>query len=254
MLVVFILNQRKTFFISFSLMFVFILLFQLSYAQVRTAGVSEGDWFKYNLSLDFDSLLNMTSEDFPFADFLIGETVTLTIQNVSGTNVTGMFTIEYENGTEYSQVGSVDLTTGEGDLRSWLIAANLNAGDPLYTSEPNEMINETSVQTYFWGARETNHLIYSYNFTSEEDYSYLNVDMFWDMETGVVTNLSFEADAFVNGTAIDASAEWLIADSSIVEDVPEFTGFTLFLTIVVVTVLISILKYQKQKRKPSTLN
>ena len=230
-------------------MFVFMLLFQSSYAQVRTAGVSEGDWFKYNLSLDFDSLLNMTSEDFPFADFLIGEQVTLTIQNVSGTNVTGLFTIEYENGTEYSQVGSVDLTTGEGDLRSWLIAADLNAGDSLYTSEPDEMINETSIQTYFWGARETNHLIYSYNFTSEEDYSYLSVDMFWDKETGVVTKLSFEADAFVNGTSIDASAEWIITDSSIIEDVPEFTPFTLFLTIVAVTLLISILKYKKQKRK-----
>jgi len=246
--VVFNLNHRKTLFIPFSLLFVFLLLFQLSYAQVRTAGVSEGDWFKYNLSLDFDSLLNMTSEDFPFADFLIGEQVTLTIQNVSGTNVTGLFTIEYENGTEYSQVGSVDLTTGEGDLRRWLIAADLNAGDPLYTSEPEEMINETSVQTYFfWGARETNHLVYSYNFTSEEDYSYLSVDMFWDKETGVVTKLSFEADAFVNGTLIDASAEWLITDSSIIEDVPEFTPLTLFLTVGVITVSILILKHKKQK-------
>ena len=228
------------------------LLFQSTNAQLRTAGVSEGDWFKYNLSMDFDSLLNMTSEEFSFADFLIGETVTLTIQNVSGTNVTGVFTIEYENGTEYSQSGSVDLTTGEGDLRSWLIAADLNAGDPLYTSEPDEMINETSVQTYFWGARETNHLIYSYNFTSEEDYSYLSVDMFWDKETGVVTKLSFEADAFVNGTVIDASAEWLITDSSIIEDVPEFTPFTLFFTVGVITLSISFLKFKKQKRNTSS--
>ena len=232
-------------------MFVFILLFQSSYAQVRTAGISEGDWFKYNLSLDFDSLLNMTSEEFPFADFLIGETVTLTIQNVSETNVTGVFTIEYKNGTEYSQFGSVDLTTGEGDLRSWLIAADLNAGDSLYPSEPDETINETSVQTYFWGARETNHLMYSYDFTSEEDYSYLSVDMFWDKETGVVTKLSFEADASVNGTTIDASAEWLIIDSNIIEDVPEFTILTLFLTIVAVTFSISILNYKKQKRNIS---
>jgi len=228
------------------------LLFQSTNAQLRTAGVSEGDWFKYNLSMDFDSLLNMTSEEFPFADFLIGETVTLTIQNVSGTNVTGVFIIEYENGTEYSQSGSVDLTTGEGDLRSWLIAADLNAGDPLYNSEPDEMINETSVQTYFWGARETNHLIYSYNFTSEEDYSYLSVDMFWDKETGVVTKLSFEADAFVNGTVIDASAEWLITDSSIIEDVPEFTPFTLFFTVGVITLSISFLKFKKQKRNTSS--
>jgi len=203
-------------------MFTFALFIQLGYAQVRTAGVSEGDWFQYNLSLDFDSILNMTSEDFPFADFLMGQQVTLEINNVSDTNVTGTFTIKYENGTEYFQTGSVDLVSGEGDLRSWLISADLNAGDSLYASYPDEMINETIIQTYHGGSRETNHLVYSYNFSAEEDFSYLTVDMFWDKETGVVTELSFEADAFVNGTVIDGSANWIITDSSIIEDVPEF--------------------------------
>ena len=233
-------------------MLVFTLLFQLGYAQVRTAGVSEGDWFQYNLSLDFDSVLNMTSEDFPFAEFLIGQQVTLEIQNVSGTNVTGIFTIKYENGTEYFQTGSVDLVSGEGDLRSWLISADLNAGDSLYTSEPEETINETTVQMYNWGSRETNHVVYSYNFSVEEDYSYLSVDMFWDKETGVVTELTFEADAFVNGTVIVGSAEWIITDSSILEDVPEFTQIALILTIVAVTLSISVLKYKGQKLFVST--
>jgi hypothetical protein len=246
------LNHRKNLFISSSLVIVLVLLFQTSYAQVRTAGVSEGDWFKYNLSLDFDSILNMTSEDFPVADFLIGEQVILEIHNVSGTNVSGQFTIHYENGTEYSQVGSVDLVSGEGDLRSWLISADLNAGDSLYASEPDEMINETILQTYHWGSRETNHLVYSYNFSAEEDYSYLSVDMFWDKETGVVTELTFEADAFVNGTVIDGSAEWIITDSSIIAGVPEFTQLALILTIVTGTISISLLKYKgRLKLTPS---
>jgi len=68
---------------------------QSGFAQVRTAGVSEGDWFKYGFSFQWDSELNMTSEDFPFADFLDGEWVTLTIQDVSGTNVTVQFTIHH---------------------------------------------------------------------------------------------------------------------------------------------------------------
>ena len=90
---------------SIYFMMVFILLLQLGYAQERGAGVSEGDWFQYNLSLNFDSLYNMTSEEFPFADFLIGEQVILEIHNVSQSNVTGMFTIKYENGSEYFQTG-----------------------------------------------------------------------------------------------------------------------------------------------------
>ena len=233
-------------------MLIFALIFQLSYAQVRTAGVSEGDWFQYNLSLDFDSILNFTSEDFPYADFLIGQQVTLEIMNVSDNDVTGVFTIKYENGTEYFQTGSVDLVNGEGDLRNWLISADLNAGDTLYASEPDEMINETILQTYHWGSRETNHLVYSYNFSSEEDYSYLNVNMFWDKATGVVTELSFEADAFVNGTILAGSANWIITDSNIIEDVPEFTQLALILTIVAVTLSISVVKYKRQKIIHST--
>lgn len=239
---------KKSLFISLSFLLVFTLILQLTYAQVRTAGVSEGDWFQYNLSLNFDSIYNLTSEDFPFSDFLIGEQVTLEIQNVSSNNVTGIFTIKYENGSEYFQTGSVDLITGEGDLRSWLISANLNADDSLYVSEPNEMINETIPQTYYWGTRATNHLVYSYNFSSEEDYSYLNVDMFWDKETGILTELSFIADAYVNGTIIDASAEWMITNSNILEDVPEFTHLTLILTVVAISFSFSLLKIKGNSR------
>jgi hypothetical protein len=191
-----------------------------------------------------DSQLNITSEDFPFVDFLVGEEVTLTIQNVSGTNVTGLFTIQYENGTEYSQTGSVDLISGEGDLRNWLISADLNSGDSLYASEVDEMINETVIRTYHWGSRETNHLVYLFNYTSEEVHSYINADMFWDREIGVVTEFLCAADVLMNGTSMNASAEWIITDSNVLEDVPEFTPLTLILTMVTITLSISLLKYK----------
>ncbi|MEJ2280609.1 MAG: hypothetical protein P8X97_01615 [Candidatus Bathyarchaeota archaeon] len=165
---------------------------------------------------------------------MVGEQITFTIEDISGTNITGSFTINYENGTEFSQNGSIDLITGEGDLRNWLISADLNTGDSLYESEPEEMINETITRTYYWGPRETNHLIYSFNFTSEDDYSYLRADMFWDKEFGVVTELSFEADVRVNGTSFDASADVEIVESNLLESVPEFNSTSLILTIVFV--------------------
>ena len=123
----------------------------------------------------------------------------------------------------------------------------MNAGDSLYVSEPEEMINETIIETYFWGARETNHLVYSYNFTSEDDYSYLSVDMFWDKEIGVVTELSFFADAYINGTIIDASAEWLITDSNILEDIPEFSRLTFILMIIIASFSIVFVKISRYK-------
>ena len=232
---------------TFSISLLLTIFFQITFAQIRTAGVKEGDWFKYSLALDYDSELNFTTEDFPLANFLVGEQITFIIEDISGTNVTGAFSIKYENGTEYSQNGSIDLITGEGDLRNWLISADLNTGDSLYASELEEMINETITRTYYWGSRETNHLIYSFNFTSEDDYSYLRADMFWDKEFGVVTELSFEADVRVNGTSFDASANVEIVESNLLESVPEFNSTSLILTIVFVTLSISYLKYKKSK-------
>lgn len=190
----------------------------------------------------------MTFEDFPFADFLEGEFVTLTIEEVSGTNVTGQFTIHFDNGTEHIQNGSVDLVTGEGDLRNWLISADLSANDSLYTSEINEKINETLIQTYHWGSRETNHLEYSYQYSSGENYSDLSVDMFWDQEMGILTELSFEAEVQLNGTSMDASALWIITESNI-EDIPEFTQSAFLVVIVTVTLLISIFKKKAKPKK-----
>ena len=221
-----------------------ILLLQLGVAQVRDAGVSEGDWFKYVFSFNYDSKLNITSEEFPFSDFLEGEFFKLTIEEVSGTYVTGQFMIHFKNGTEQVQSASVDLLTGEGDLRNWLISANLNANDSLYTSETNEKINETIIQTYHWGSRETNHLSFSYQFSSGEDYSDLNVDMFWDREIGILTELSFEAEVQLNGTSIDASA-FLIITESTMEDIPEFTQPILIVILPIMTLLILILKKGK---------
>jgi len=226
------------------------MLIQLGFAQVRTAGVSEGDWFKYGFSFQWDSELNMTSEDFPFADFMLGEWVTLTIQDVSETNVTGQFTIQYENGTEKVLTGSVDLVTGEGDLRNWLISANLIANNPLYETEIDETINETITQTYPWGSRQTNQLVYSYNFSLGDDYSALNLGFHWDQEIGILTEISIEAQQKQNGTFIDGSASLMINEMKH-ENIPEFSQSAFILIIVIVTLMISTFKLKRNLKLKS---
>jgi len=235
------LKFSRSVFVSFSVLFLAILFVQSGFGQARIAGVSEGDWFKYGFTFDWDYELDTTPEDFIFTDFLQGDWVALAIQDVTGTNVTGQFTIHFENGTEKVLTGSVDLNTGEGDLRNWLISANLNANDPLYASEIDEIINETITQTYPWGSTETNHLVYSFNFTEGEDYSFLCLDLYWDRQIGVLTEMSFEAEVQQNGTLMDGSASWMLTESNL-EHIPEFTQTAFILILVSLPLLISILK------------
>ncbi len=226
------------------------MIVQLCVAQVRTVGVEEGDWFKYGLDLDWDYELDESPEDFIFTDFLQGDMITLTIQDVSGTNVTGQFTIHYENNTEKILTGSVDLVTGEGDLRNWLLSANLIANNPLYETEIDEKINETITQTYPWGSRQTNQLIYSYNFSSGEDFSALNLGFSWDQEIGILTEMSIEAQVQQNGTLIDGSVSLLITEMNY-GNIPEFSQFTFILIIVIVALMISLFKIEGNFRLKS---
>ena len=220
------------------------MFFQLCSGQVRTAGVSEADWFKYGLDLDWNYELDVTPEDFIFADFLEGDWIKLTIQDVSETNVTGQFTIHYENGTENFLTGSVDLISGEGDLRNWLISGDLITNNPLYETEIDEIINETITQTYPWGSRPTNHLVYLFNTSSGKDYSTLNLDLYWDQEIGILTEMSFEAEMQQNGTLMVGSASLTLTEM-IHENIPEFPQPAIILIIVIVPFLISILKIKK---------
>ena len=228
------------------------MFFQLCSAQVRTVGVSEGDWFKYGLDLDWDYDLDESPEDFIFADFLEGDIITLTIQDVTGTNITGQFTIHYENGTEKVLTGSVDLVTGEGDLKNWLISSGLTAKNPIYETEIDETINETITQTFPWGSRQTNQLVYSYNFSSGEDYSALYLGLYWDQEIGILTEMSIEAEVKQTGILMDGSASLTLTEMSH-ENIPEFTQSTFILIIATMTTLIAILKIKgKIKLTPSS--
>jgi hypothetical protein len=216
---------------------------QSGFAQTRSVGVSEGDWFKYGFTFEFDTEMNLSFEDCPLADFIDGETVTFTIQQVSGTEVTGQFDIEYENGSETSKTASVDVDTGEGELRNWVISKDLGADDSLYSVETEETINETIPRTYNLNDRDTNHLMYAFYATLEEegDYSNLTVDMFWDQELGVLTELSFAAEVQLNGTYMEMSAACVITESNL-EDIPEFTQTAFIATAAAVALLIVVIK------------
>jgi hypothetical protein len=224
------------------------MIVQLCTAQVRTVGVSEGEWFIYGLELDWNYDLEESPEDFIFTDFLEGDMITLIIQDVSGTNVTGQFTIHYENGSEKILNGSVDLITGEGDLRNWLISANLIANNPLYETEIDETINQTTSQSYPWGSRQTNQLIYSYNFSSGEDYSSLNLGFSWDQEIGILTRLSLEAEMQQNGTIIDGSLSLILTESN-QQNIPEFLTSLLVPLFIFVTLLAVIYEKHTSRNK-----
>ena len=223
-------------------------------AQPRIVGVSVGDWFKYG-----DITVNWSSND-PNATFpppgyewmeMINETewIKMTVENVSGTNITLPTLYHYKNGTEEASGGYVDIDTGDGEnVTLNIISANLDANDTVYASGylSTWKINETIVRTYPDGVRNTNHL----NMTSEQSwtsneteyYFYHSTNFYWDKSTGIIVEESFE-DINQVGELLTTWSLLIRITESNVWVVPEFPTWTsILLILIVLTIAVVIYK------------
>src|ERR1700756_3017259 len=73
----------------------------------------------------------------PVEDFLGVSSITISVLNVVGTNVTARQTYNYPNGTSRSLVWVENIQSGGGNIStpiSWIIAGSLTAPDTLYNS------------------------------------------------------------------------------------------------------------------------
>jgi hypothetical protein len=236
---------RRKFLVLFSLFGVGLLLCSgVVFGQSGVVGVEQGDWFGYDFGFEwFSDDENMTVPDSGEFDYLLeGECVRFEVLSVSGSNVTGQFTINYENGTTDSVEGWVDVGTGEGDFNTWLISSGLSENDYTYASEVGELINETITHSTPLGSRETNHIGYSTGNVTTEDYYLFGVDMYWDKQTGVLVEMSIVTEMKVDGNLTTASGGWKLVESNLMETVPEFGAFTMFATALVATVAVFSIK------------
>jgi hypothetical protein len=215
----------------------------LVFAQSEVVGVSEGDWFSYGFSLDwYSDDANMTLDEDEIFDYLMeGELVRFEVFGVSGSNVTGQFEINYENGTQKVIEGWVDVATGDGEFSNWVISSGLNANDYTYPSEFGEMINETIIHTTQLGSRETNHIEYSFGNNTSDNYYMFGVNMYWDKEIGILVEMSFESEMMMEGNLTSASGGWKLAESN-TATIPEFSAPVLIGTFALATITILSIK------------
>jgi len=133
-------------------------IFGNALAQTRVPGVALGDSFKYTYTLDMN-VGELYQNYFPdIFQALIDQAksidwVQINITKVSGTAVTAQMIMQFENGTQQSDTGTTDVSTGQGNLTMFLIASNLNVNDQIYQGNDKAIINKTITR----GDRQMNH-------------------------------------------------------------------------------------------------
>jgi len=167
-------------------------------------GVAFGQTADYTYAISRtvrDSDGNLTTS----TPFTVDYLETITVQQISGTNVTFRFDRDLLNGTTETGTSWVDLSDGGGTGVLVVIPANIFAGALIYpdwvnengTSEGSFSVNETVLLKYGDAMMEANHLNLSYTLDGQPR----SENYYWERSTGLPVKWSIGAsETAENGT------------------------------------------------------
>ncbi len=235
-------------------------------AQTRESGVAVGNSFKYSFTLD----MNITGSQGTFPDFfqaLIDQAksidwIQITVTQVSGASVTAQTLMQFKNGTQQSSTGTTDVSTGQGNLTMFLIAANLNPNDQIYQgNEANGIINETVTHTYSSGARQLNHENITMNYeVTQDELSGFNItgplqetnsqNTYWDKQSGSLVEMSYQMITRSDQVNADISVNVKLVETN-VYTVPEYPAIIIVFALLAISTIAAI---KLQYKLPKTIS
>jgi hypothetical protein len=236
-------------------------------AQPRIVGVSVDDWSKYGeITVDWSSSDPNATFPPPYWEWLVTinetEWMQYSVEGVSGTNVTLQVTEHFKNDTERIRSGWIDIDTGSSsqetnettDMGIMIISANLDANDTIYSSPDwsDWKINYTVTRTYPGGARNTNHLKMTEEYSWSNGiavYQNMSMNYYWDRSTGVLVEWSIEAANQTGDYLTTWSALMRITESN-VWVIPEFPTWTSMLLILIVFTVATVIYKRRLTKTP----
>ncbi len=233
--------------------------------QGRTSGVSKGETIRYgDITFDWYSNDPFAAQPVEWARFNDTAYFTFTVETVVGANVSCSLLLHFNNGTEQSEEGWVDVATGEGEnMALFLIASGLGANDFIYSTGAYSTwrLNATIPRSYPGSTRDTNYLNMTNEVFTESYLFHQSWSIYWDKATGILTEISMSTSVTTTETGtfsfsrsqlrtyttkyafaagLTESNIWVIPEFT---EVPQIT--LLFLGIATVTLV-----YQRKTNKP----
>ena len=214
----------------------------LAVAQERTVGVNVGEWFRYSHTFDWSSSDPNATMPSWYELMNAIEWTNNTILNVSGTSVTFQSEMHLKNGTDVTNFLLTDVDTGAGNSTNWVVSANLNPNDSLYTAGEYSAwkINETIVRTYPDATRDTNHVNMTAEMNMSGVYQYASTNFYWDRSTGIVVEMAITLMSQMEGIETNMTSIITIIESDVwvIPEFPTWTPMLLMLTALAVFVAI----------------
>jgi len=223
---------------------------EISAVTTPSPGVTPGSVFTYDFFVFWNSTDQNAKSPADAVELNKTDTIKLTITQVTGLVVLMNITSRFDNGTENTENGMVNIMSGSS-IRAFglIVSPKLTAHNVVYPyGDYNFTINGTATRTYPFGERETAY--YTANSTNTTGYVYVFDNMYFDRETGVMLEWYTERVAASNSSDT-AALLWKIKEFYIAPDL----GFwmpvieAVIAVVVVVAVLVVVIVYRRKRKE-----
>jgi hypothetical protein len=234
----------------------FLLIGRESAANTRLPGVVPGQFVHYEVYSVWNEGNDTELESWVGPQSMSG--INVTVLSVVNRTVTYQEVTYNSTGIVYDSTRDVDVETGSYSYEYLFIAANLTAGDIIYTRDNNTWINGTTVASYLGQQLEINHLSslanhseisfiglpYGFSATISEDY-------YWHRQSGMLLEMKYEfhtsrvsgEDVLVGNLVLDA-----VAALSIPPVIPESPSL-LILPLLMLATLVAVISSRRKRAR-----
>lgn len=191
------------------------------FAQTLAPGVSEGEYFNYNVVTHWSTDNASATVPVGLQEFNDTTHYKVEISFVSGVNATATYVWDFANGTETPFLLTQDVESGQSYYQSYnvppleiLVGANITAGELLHpTGNDTFTVNQTITRNYASGARPTNLIETSFpiqnNATDNTTVGTSTTKFYIDKATGVIVEQESQITHFAD-PAETASIMWTL--------------------------------------------
>jgi hypothetical protein len=165
---------------------IFLATTSIASAQSVVAGVSKGETFDYSYSLIWVSTDSSATPPNDLVEYNNTQKIQFKITNVEGSDISVDFIRLFNNGTQTTESGSIDIESGTVSVPYGflIVGANLNKNQQVYPTGGHQVITDTVTRSFAGVQRETNVI------SSEDSSEKTTID--FDRAKGVALDYLFE--------------------------------------------------------------
>jgi hypothetical protein len=208
-------------------------------AQTVTVGVNPGNTFNYSYKINWDSTDPHAIVPTQYEELNTTQFIRITVITVTGSLINVDVTRHFNNGTEQTQNGNIDVNTQvlEIPYSVLIIRSDANPGEKIYPTGGHAILNDTGTRTYSIGQVDAVRYVSPDTTGGNSE----KTEIYYDRTNGVAVEYNFISQE-TSGSYITTTRETVLISSWVI---PEFPVTTV-LMILLLAIPILLIAYKKK--------